>query len=207
MLIVQKKDILNDLYFLKSIGYEYIDYFSYNKIKFLPKNLNLLKDIVNNCNLCTLSNICNSRTFETSDVQDIIFIREKRFTNNNAFNFFEKFITDGLNIKKELYIINILKCDISLDGYDYTKALEICKQYALKQLEIINPKVIIALGDSYKYLLNVNKIDDMNRANNLKFNNSDLFIVKDPDYLIRNPTAINEELEKLKIIKTKMEKI
>lgn len=109
--------------------------------------------------------------------------------------------------KKRLYIINILKCDISLDGYDYTKALEICKQYALKQLEIINPKVIIALGDSYKYLLNVNKIDDMNRANNLKFNNSDLFIVKDPDYLIRNPTAINEELEKLKIIKTKMEKI
>jgi len=80
-----------------------------------------------------------------------------------------------------------------------------CQPYLLKQIELINPKIIVALGaTAYHYLsgdeTNISKV----RGTLHEQNGYTLIPTYHPSYLLRNPSAKKDVFEDLKMIKELM---
>jgi uracil-DNA glycosylase family 4 len=208
---MQKMDTysyIHNLYLLKSIGYDYINT---DKLLFVEdkytniSNLALLKDTIINCNLCSISKYCNNRIFGYGNTNSkIVFLREKAFKDDKIFKYFIRMIKNELNLEiEDVYILNILKCDTDSIS-DYMEEINTCKEYTIKQIDLLNPKIIVSLGDAYKYLIKKENID---KGSILKYNNIDLCISDDPDTILRNPSITSEVIDYFKKIKNEVEKI
>ena len=209
MQLEKKNKILNNLYLLKTMGYKYInenELLNNSNSNLLPSNINELNDIVNNCNLCSISNSCNNKIFFKGDYKSkIIFIVNKAFKDDKTYELFKNILKSILNIDiQNILILNVLKCDANINTDDYKNDIDLCKRYTLKQIEILKPKLIIALGSSYKYLKEENNIK---KGILLKYNNIDLFVSYDLEYILRNPSIKKDVLIHYKKINTIMEKI
>ena len=54
---------------------------------------------------------------------------------------------DSINLSREkVYILNVLKCRPPDNRDPLPSEIEMCEQYLKKQLEIINPKLVVSLG-------------------------------------------------------------
>jgi DNA polymerase len=208
MTLIKHNQVLQQLYLLKSIGYKYINehnsYISQNK-NLQINDINKLKDIVLNCNLCSIGNLCHTRIFDKGNCQsDIVFITQKVFKQNNIYNLFLELIKESLNFNiEDICIVNILKCDIETPLDNYTNELDICKDYAVKQIELLKPKVIIALGDTYKYFTNKK---NMTNGSMFRYNHIDLFVSDEPEYILRNPSIREDTIIYYTKIKQHLEK-
>jgi DNA polymerase len=212
----KKISILKNLQTLKSFGYEYCDDISLNindisRVQ-LPSNINSLKTIVENCNLCQCSKTRSNILFGEGDIDSKIFFigdfnstfddQEGKFYQGNVGVLLANMIENVLLIpKNRVYLTNVLKClpsnDISIND------INICKEYLLKQLQILKPKIIVTLGeDSFLHITN-NKFDwNKVKGNIIKHNNYTILPMFHPSYILRNPTSKKEayqDMLKLKL--------
>ena len=112
-----------------------------------------------------------------------------------------------ININLEnIYTTSLLKCEI-FEKIDLNEEIKNCKNYLLKQIEILEPKLIITLGDVYKYILNDTTSLSKLRGKIFKFNNIDLIPIYHPDTLLRNPSLKIDTFTDLKKIKLLTEKL
>jgi uracil-DNA glycosylase family 4 len=162
-----KNQILKNLYYLKSFGYEYhesLDFFSTEVKNFkLPNNLNELKNSVEHCYLCELSKSRKNVLFGYGNSNsDIMFIGDEPSNSEDEMGIFytgksgellSKMIENVLNVKKEdVYLTTLVKCKSS-NGLNNSN-IDTCNDYLLKQIELVKPKLIVALGEkAYSYLL------------------------------------------------------
>jgi uracil-DNA glycosylase family 4 len=158
---------LKHLYNLALSGDAYFEGFSSNSENYdMPDSLKELENIVLNCHLCNLSKSRNRVVFgEGNPNSKIMFIGEapgreediqgKPFVGRSG-EILTKMIENVLNIKREdVYITNIVKCRPPQNRDPEIEEVESCKPYLLKQIEIINPTIIVTLGRiAFKYLLN-----------------------------------------------------
>lgn len=199
--------LLNDLYLLKSFGYKFIGKNNFdlnNDIKKLPDTLEELDEIIDNCTLCNIANICKSKTaYIGNNINSrIVIITSKIINKSNEYELLENILKNILNIDiKDIIILNLLKCDVQ---NSIINEIDRCKNYTLKQLDILKPKLIISLGETYNYLLNDNNI---NKDSLLKYNGITLFISEEPEYILRNPSIKNDVYNRYKKIKNYMEKM
>ena len=164
-----KNQLLKNLNYLKSFGYEYHETINFisSEIKNvkLPDNLELLKNSVQHCYLCDL---CKSRKNVLfgygKNNSDIMFISDEPSNSEDELGVFysgksgellTKMIENVLLIKKEdVYLTTLVKCK-SLNGLNNSN-IDTCNDYLIKQIELIKPKLIVALGEkSYSYLLKI----------------------------------------------------
>ncbi|MCK5293459.1 MAG: uracil-DNA glycosylase, partial [Arcobacteraceae bacterium] len=187
-----KNKILSNLYSLKSIGYNYIspvDFNEYNNE--LPNDIDKLKDVVDNCNLCNLSHTSKNKIFLLGDNNaKIVFISTTPMIDKESVkNLFITMIENVLKISKDdICLLSLLKCSSDLELTKISNEIDICKGYMIKQIELINPKLIVTLGDSYNYLLNENKEISSIRGMLFKYNNITLLPMYHPSLLLRNPS-------------------
>jgi uracil-DNA glycosylase len=95
----------------------------------------------------------------------------------------------GLN-RKEVYIANILKCRPPNNRDPLPHEVCQCTPYLQKQIEIIQPKVIIAVGRiAAHFLLNTDLAMAKLRTNRHFYGGSKvpLFVIYHPAYLLRSP--------------------
>lgn len=110
--------------------------------------------------------------------------------------------------RKDVYICNILKCRPPNNRKPLPSEIEMCKPYLIKQIELVQPKVIVALGaTAVEGLLNIKKKMGELRGSILSFNQIPVIVTYHPAALLRNPNWEKDFIEDLNILKTKFSTI
>ncbi len=211
--------LLKQLYKLKQLGYSYTSVVPFKEEEpdlTLPNTLEKLKKQAHDCHLCLLSKSRTNVVFGEGDLNaDLMFIGEapgatedrlgKPFVGRSG-ELLTKMIENVLHIKRdEVYITNIVKCRPTDNREPSATEAHTCQPFLLKQIELIRPKIIVALGaTAYHYLsgdeTNISKV----RGTIHKQNGYTLIPTYHPSYLLRNPSAKKDVFEDLKMIKELM---
>ena len=216
-----KNQLLRNLYNLKSFGYEYhetLDFFSSEVKNFkLPNNLDALKNSVEHCYLCELCKSRKNVLFGYGNANsDIMFISDEpsnsedemgAFYSGKSGELLTKMIENVLNNQKEeVYLTTLVKCK-SLNGLNNSN-IDTCNDYLLKQIELIKPKLIVALGErTYSYLLKNNMNFAQIRGKDLVYNGITLIATFSPSFLLRNPSSKKDAYYDMLKIKNYMESL
>jgi len=162
---------LRELYKLKALGYKYtnIKPFSFEDSSLeLANTLVELKQQVNNCHLCSLSKTRDKVVFgEGYNNAQIMFIGDYPMDIENSVGqpflghsgeMLTLMIEKVLGIpRRDVYITNIIKCQLPSNQKLHDSYIHSCKSYLFKEIELIQPNIIITLGQlSYHYLTNDN---------------------------------------------------
>jgi len=208
---------LKQLYQLKNLGYQYtsIKPFSYeeqNPLE-LPNSIGELKKQADNCHLCSLSKSRNSVVFgEGNPNADIMFVGDipMKMEDEQGGVFLgrggemltlmiEKVL--GL-LRKDVYITNFMKCHTLNNQEPKDIEIQSCKAYISKEIELVNPRIIVTLGEiPYQHLYGEEiKFKDI-RGSILTYKTHILIPTYHPNFLLKNPSFKQEVFKDLKKIK------
>jgi len=195
--------LLKQLYQLKELGYDYTDITPSNLDEpfELPNDLEELKKIVSNCHLCDLSKSRTKVVFGEGNPQaKLMFVGEGPGATEDSTGrpfvgkagmLLTKMIENVLNIKRqECYIANIVKCRPPKNRVPTPAEAMSCIPYLQKQIEIINPKIIVTLGSTaYRYLTDDTTPISRVRGTIIDRGSFKIIPTFHPSYLLRNPSA------------------
>ena len=210
--------LLKQLYQLKQLGYKYTSVIPYKEDEpnfTLPNSLESLKKQAQECHLCTLSKTREKVIFgEGNPHADIMFIGDSPSSSDESMgNIFTgrsgemltKMIENVLKVqRKDIYLSNILKCR-SPEGQSISpKHAHTCHSYLLKEIDLVQPKVILTLGESAYYYLTGDDTP-LSSIRGLLQQKEHYKVVPTyhPNYLLRNPSAkkdVFEDLQKMKAL-------
>lgn len=95
--------------------------------------------------------------------------------------------------RRDVYICNVVKCRPPENRTPEKDEVSTCSPYMLRQLDVINPKVIVCLGSvAAQTLLETNRGISHFRGEWLDFRGRKLMATYHPAYLLRNPNAKGE---------------
>ena len=218
-----KYKVLHHLSLLQSIGYNYCEPFNLNSCATnnfeLPNDLESLKVLVENCSLCEFSKYKNRTDFsQGNNNAKIMFIDETASILNDEFNriilgksgeLLISMIENVLHVShNEFYFTNIIKCKTTLKKEPTPCEISSCKPYLNQQIELVNPKLIVVLGEGcYQSLTNDKTSIEQIRGKILKYNGIDMMPMYHPNYLLRNPSAKKEAFVDMLKIKSLLEQM
>jgi len=208
--------LLKQLYLLKQLGYKYTALTPFKEDEpdlSLPDTLDKLKKQAMGCHLCQLSKSRTHVVFGEGDINaELMFVGEapgamedssgKPFVGRSG-ELLTKMIENVLLLSRsEVYITNIVKCRPRNNAEPTPAEAHTCQPYLLKQIALIKPRIIVALGaTAYHYLSgddsNISKV----RGSVLQKKEYILIPTYHPSYLLRNPSAKKDVFEDLKMIK------
>lgn len=212
----QNLALLQNLYRLKSIGYEYVDQFSINTNSQNEKPLNI-SQLYQNISLCHLCDLSKSRSQSMSgygnENADLMIVDYTVSQIDDKLN--EYFSGRSGEILKNM-IENVLEMDI--DNTYYTHAVkcktlnsntpsnsewESCKNYLFSQIEFVKPKVIVTLGkEAYAKITGENEDFEKVRGHVIDFKEYKLVPIHHPSFLLRNPQSKKTTFNDLITIKS-----
>ena len=216
-----KNQILNYLHYQKLFGFSYHKELNLSKKSScdfsLPNDLLELKNQVSNCHLCDLSKSRKNTLFGYGNQNSkIVFICDEpsksedslgTFFVGNAGDMLANMIEGSLKIKKEeVYTTSLLKCTGQIESN--FQNFESCSCYLFKQLDIIKPKIIVAVGErAFNYLLK--NIYDFNqyRGKLIPFENAILIPIYQASFLLKNPSLKKDAYHDLLNIKKLYEEL
>lgn len=205
-----KKKIVHYLNLNKCFGIEYCEPLTFDKKvnsnRDLPDTIESLNNYVEYCNLCELSKLTKKKTlgFGNRDSKIYIVATSCDFQNENILKLLKSIIENILELNiQDVYLTNLIKCDIPLQNNINNKHIALCKEYFIKQVDIIRPKFIIALGDVSSYLLkNENNVSYI-YGNSYDYNGLNFIPMLDLEYVYKNPSYQDElykDFKKFKIL-------
>ena len=210
--------LLKKLYQLKNLGYNYTDEKPYSheekNLLELPNSLQALKQQAQNCHLCSLSKGRNHVVFGEGNPQaDIMFIGDVPLEiEDNAGAIFlgrggemlTAMIEKVLNLSREqVYITNLLKCHPLLSKEVHESEFHTCKAYLFKEIELVNPKVIVTLGEkAYHYLTNDFTALKEVRGTVIQKEGYSVIPTYHPNFLLKNPSFKREVFLDLKRVES-----
>ncbi len=117
-------------------------------------------------------------------------------------------IVKGMKLKREgVYICNIVKCRPPANRNPEPDEIEACEPFLIKQLQAINPAVIVALGNvAVKTLLKTDKGITALRGKWQTYQGIPLMPTFHPAYLLRNPKDKKLVWEDVQQVMGKMKK-
>jgi uracil-DNA glycosylase family 4 len=106
--------------------------------------------------------------------------------------------------RQDVYICNVVKCRPPENRLPEKDEVAECSPFLLRQLDTINPKVIVCLGAcAAQTLLETNRGISQFRGQWLDFRGKKLIATYHPAYLLRNPSAKSEvwkDLQKVMVV-------
>jgi len=214
--------LLKQLYQRKQLGYKYtsVSIFQDNEENLtLPNEMEALAKQARECHLCQLSKSRQKVVFGEGHKEATLMVvgdapsssddsMGKVFTARPG-ETLTRIIENVLGLRREnVYITNVLKCR-ALDTQSPSPTFaHTCHPYLLKEIELVKPKIIVALGElAYRYLSN----DDtpMSKVHGIVHKKEEYVVVPTyhPSYLLRNPSAKIEVFEDFKKIKALLQNI
>ncbi|MCU1384631.1 MAG: uracil-DNA glycosylase, family 4 [Acidobacteria bacterium] len=104
--------------------------------------------------------------------------------------------------RDEVYIANIIKCRPPQNRNPENDEVESCEPFLFRQIEVIRPKVIVALGKyAAQTLLKSDTPISRLRGQVLDYRGAKLVPTFHPAYLLRNPSSKREVWEDMKLVK------
>lgn len=115
----------------------------------------------------------------------------------------------GLDRKKDVYIINPVKCRPPDNRKPSKIELSNCSPFFKLQIKIANPKFIVCLGAvAAKAILDVEESISILRGRWFKYEdgkvNADVLVTYHPSYLLRNPNAKKDVAEDMQLLLAKI---
>ncbi|MDR0666442.1 MAG: uracil-DNA glycosylase [Campylobacteraceae bacterium] len=208
--------MLRELYIYRSYGFTYYKKREIESKKpsvSVPNNIDELRKSTLSCFLCSLCKTRKNVVFgEGSLNAKVMFIGEGPGFNEDlqgrpfvgkAGELLTKMIENVLNIKRnEAYIANIVKCRPPENRVPTPEEANMCKPYLFKQIEIISPQIIVALGNtSYHYLTGDERGITKVRGEIIEYKNAKLIPTFHPSYLLRNESAKKEAYQDMLRVK------
>jgi DNA polymerase len=109
--------------------------------------------------------------------------------------------------REQVYITNVLKCRPPQNRTPLPDEVQNCLPYLLTQIELVQPKVIVALGAvALRALLDVQLGITKMRGNWYTFRGIPIMPTFHPAYLLRNPAAKREVWQDIQAVMTKLDK-
>lgn len=173
--------------------------FSHSKEKWeKAENLDDLNNLINSCTKCDLHKGRNKFVFGVGNPNaDVLLIGEGPGAEEDKLG--EPFvgragkllndILKAINFnREEVYIANVVKCRPPGNRTPLPEEMELCMPYLQKQIELINPKLILCLGLVAAGAL-LKKKDSLGklRGKIFEFNNTKVMVTYHPAALLRNP--------------------
>lgn len=207
--------MLQNLYRLKSVGFEYIDpiVINHKNDGDLPNDMGIMQNLIQQCHLCDLS---KSRTQSLGGVgnihADIMIVdafistpqdESKNYYAGNAGQSLQKMVENVLELSiEDIFYTHCVKCKPLGTQTPSNSEIMSCKPYLFKQIELIKPKIIIALGEEvYHILTNDTTAFEQIRGQSINFGKAIIIPIYHPAYLLRNPSLRSITLHDLKTIK------
>jgi DNA polymerase len=112
-------------------------------------------------------------------------------------------IINSINLtREEVYIANIIKCRPPQNRNPEPDEIKACEPFLIKQLDVIQPKIICALGTfAAQTLLATDEKISRLRGRFIDYRNSKFMATFHPAYLLRNPQKKREVWEDMKMIR------
>ncbi|MEA2071973.1 MAG: uracil-DNA glycosylase [Campylobacterota bacterium] len=208
--------LLQNLYRLKAIGFEYIDHFSINEKTSYEKPISIseLSSNISSCHLCDLS---KSRTQSMSGSGDenaqlmiVDFTVSQTQDSTNSYyggrsgETLKNMIENVLKLRtSEVFLTHCVKCKPLNSNMPSPSEYNSCKGYLYSQIEFIKPKVIVTLGeDAYTHLTGDSDNFQNVRGHMIDFKGHKLVPIFHPNHLLRNPEDKKITLNDLNTIKS-----
>ncbi len=220
MISYQRIHHLKTLYRLKLLGSSYCDPVEFStqdtkqaQSSVLPNRLDALEELISDCQLCDLN---KTRTHALpgygSMNAEIMFIASAPTLAEDTEgpyaakagsmlkNMIEKVLHRSI---EEVYYTHIVKClPPSFQEPNESEILS-CKPFLHKQIELVAPKLIVALGElSYNYLTQDHSSFEKIRGNILPFHGFKLIATHAPSKMITNSSLKREAMQDLQVIKS-----
>lgn len=176
-----------------------------------PAALKLVREDIGDCTRCRLHKGRTNLVFGVGNVNaDLMFVGEGPGADEDAKG--EPFVgragqllnnmISAMGIKREdVYIANVVKCRPPQNRTPEKDECDTCSPFLMRQIDIIKPKVIVALGAvAAKNLLAVNDSMSNLRGRWYDFRNSKLLVTYHPAYLLRDPRQKKEAWKDLQMV-------
>jgi uracil-DNA glycosylase len=176
-----------------------------------PSALKLIREDIGECTRCRLHKGRTNLVFGVGNVNaDLMFIGEGPGADEDAQG--EPFVgragqllnnmISAMGIKREdVYIANVVKCRPPSNRTPEKDECDVCSPFLMRQIDVIKPKVIVALGAvAAKNLLAVNDSMANLRGRWYDFRNSKLLVTYHPAYLLRDPRQKKEAWKDLQMV-------
>jgi uracil-DNA glycosylase len=103
--------------------------------------------------------------------------------------------------REDVYIANIIKCRPPGNRTPEREECDTCSPFLMRQIEVVKPKIIVALGAvAAKTLLGVNDAMINLRGKIYDFRNTKLAVTYHPAYLLRDPRQKKEAWKDLQMV-------
>ena len=153
---------------------------------------------IENCKKCQLGNDRKNFVFGDGNANaDIMFVGEAPGATEDetgitfvgrAGKLLDKLLMDINLSRDDVFIANVLKCRPPRNRDPLPDEIATCEPYLHKQISLIKPKVIIALGRiAGKTLIKKELSLGSMRGNTYKYQNVDLYVTYHPAAILRNP--------------------
>ena len=158
-----------------------------------------LAETVSGCTLCELHTSRTQTVFGVGNPNaDLVFVGEAPGAEEDrqgepfvgrAGNLLTDIIEKGMKLRRQdVYICNVLKCRPPNNRDLKPEEVEHCEQYLIRQLEMIQPKVICALGcHAAQTLLRTTESTGRLRGRWHNYHDIPLRVTYHPAYLLRSP--------------------
>jgi DNA polymerase len=176
-----------------------------------PAALTLIREDIGDCTRCRLHKGRNKLVFGVGNVNaDIMFVGEGPGADEDAKG--EPFVgragqllnnmISAMGIKREdVYIANVVKCRPPSNRTPEKDECDTCSPFLMRQIDVIKPKVIVALGAvAAKNLLAVSDSMANLRGRWYDFRDSKLAVTYHPAYLLRDPRQKVEAWKDLQMV-------
>lgn len=214
MSFANKNEILRELCYLRAFGYRFISpNFGIEAVSKSAKNMLELENQISSCNLCELCKSRNHALIGSGDLgSKIMFITQMpsasedmsgRYLDGVVGEKFCQIVAEILGIRKdEFYITSLIKCKTHSNLAPNSVNYELCKPYLLSQIDIISPKVIVALGEAvFLNLINQANSFESVRGSVFRFKNSNLIPTYSLAWVLKNPSKERDFIDDLRKIK------
>lgn len=194
------KDIKGYLSYLKEMGLEYLPKSKDKTPKTLStaEGLRKLREEIGDCKRCRLHQGRTSLVFGTgSPTAEIVFVGEAPGREEDIQG--EPFVGEAGELltkiieamglrRQDVYITNVVKCRPPSNRNPETDEIETCEPFLIRQLEIIKPKIICALGTfAAQSLLKTKEKISALRGEFYYYHDIKVMPTYHPAYLLRNP--------------------
>lgn len=208
--------MLQNLYRLKALGFEYTELASVNEktLDSLANDLESLDLSIKSCHLCDLSKSRKQSMPGYGNKDATLMIIDAIVSNNEdesssyyagrAGSSLRKMVENVLELSVEdVYYTHALKCKPLGSNNPSESEYNSCKPYLFKQIELIKPKVIMILGEDAYNLFSQTK-DEFHQVRGHIIDLKEYMVVPiyHPQFLLRNPSLKIETFNDLKIIKS-----
>ncbi len=162
-----------------------------------------IREDIGDCTRCRLHKKRNHIVFADGNPKaDLVFVGEGPGADEDATGIpfvgrAGKLLTQMIEAmglqRKDVYICNVVKCRPPENRQPEPDEVTTCSPYLVRQLEVVNPKVIVCLGaTAAKTLLETDMGISKFRGQWLDFRGKKLLATYHPAYLLRNPAAKSE---------------